>query len=197
MDHRNMPRKNRFCLWFENNANEAAPFYAAPFPDSKVTAIRKAPGDYPGGKAGDELIVEFTVVGIPCIGINGGPTFKQSEAFSFQIATANQEETDPYWNAIVGNGGQESPCGWCKDRGGVGGRLGHVDRRGRGSERGPPRLHQGMGGGGFPQGKQKKPTAFGPRGGGACPPPPPGSAGTCRATMSIALPGPVAAYFAA
>src|SRR5258706_3441501 len=119
MDHRNMPRKNRFCLWFENNANEAAPFYAAPFPYSKATAIRKAPGDYPGGKAGDELIVEFTVVGIPCIGINGGPAFKHSEAFSFQIATDNQEETDGYWNAIVGNGGQESQCGWCKDKWGI------------------------------------------------------------------------------
>jgi predicted 3-demethylubiquinone-9 3-methyltransferase (glyoxalase superfamily) len=89
------------------------------FPDSKVTAVNKAPGDYPGGKAGDVLVVEFTVVGIPCIGLNGGPEFKHSEAFSFQIATENQEETDRYWNAIVGNGGMESQCGWCKDRWGL------------------------------------------------------------------------------
>jgi len=114
-----MNPKNTICLWFDNNAHEAARFYAATFPDSKVTAVHKAPGDYPGGKAGNELTVEFTVVGIPCIGINGGPTFKHSEAFSFQIATDNQEETDRYWNAIVGNGGQESECGWCKDRWGL------------------------------------------------------------------------------
>jgi predicted 3-demethylubiquinone-9 3-methyltransferase (glyoxalase superfamily) len=114
-----MKPKNTICLWFENNAHEAARFYAATFPDSKVTAVHKAPGDFPGGKADAELTVEFTVVGIPCLAINGGPMFKQSEAFSFQIATDNQEETDRYWNAIVGNGGQESACGWCKDRWGV------------------------------------------------------------------------------
>ena len=114
-----MKPKNTICLWFDNNAQEAARFYAATFPDSKVTAVHKAPADYPGGEAGDELTVEFTVVGIPCIGLNGGPTFKHSEAVSFQIATDNQEETDRYWNAIVGNGGQESACGWCKDRWGL------------------------------------------------------------------------------
>ena len=111
-----MTPKNTICLWFDKDAHEAARFYAATFPDSRVTAVHKAPGDYPGGKAGDELTVEFTVAGIPCLGINGGPEFKHSEAFSFQIATDNQEETDRYWNAIVGNGGQESQCGWCKDK---------------------------------------------------------------------------------
>src|SRR5258705_2927880 len=108
-----MTPKNTICLWFDNNAHEAARFYAATFPDSKVTAIRKAPGDYPGGKAGDELIVEFTVVGIPCIGINGGPTVKHSEPFSFQISTDNPEETDPHWNGYSGHGGQENPCPTC------------------------------------------------------------------------------------
>ena len=101
------------------DAEEAARFYAATFPDSKVTAVRKAPADYPGGKQGDVLTVEFTVLGIPCVGLNGGPAFKHSEAFSFQVATDTQEETDRYWNAIVGNGGQESQCGWCKDRWGL------------------------------------------------------------------------------
>ena len=114
-----MKPKNTICLWFEKDALEAARFYAATFPDSTVGAVSKAPSDFPGGKAGDELTVEFTVVGIPCLAINGGPAFKQSEAFSFQIATDNQEETDRYWNAIVGNGGQESQCGWCKDRWGL------------------------------------------------------------------------------
>jgi predicted 3-demethylubiquinone-9 3-methyltransferase (glyoxalase superfamily) len=114
-----MTPKNTICLWFNRNAEEAARFYAATFPDSKVIAVRKAPGDYPGGKKGDVLTVEFTVLGIPCLGINGGPEFKHSEAFSFQIATDNQEETDRYWNAIVANGGQESQCGWCKDRWGL------------------------------------------------------------------------------
>jgi predicted 3-demethylubiquinone-9 3-methyltransferase (glyoxalase superfamily) len=99
--------------------HEAARFYAATFPDSEVTGVHKAPGDYPGGKEGDVLTVEFTVLGIPCLGLNGGPVFRHSEAFSFQIATENQEETDRYWNAIVGNGGQESACGWCKDRWGL------------------------------------------------------------------------------
>ena len=110
-----MKPKNTICLWFDKDAHEAARFYAATFPDSKVTAVHKAPGDYPGGKQGDVLTVEFTVVSIPCLGLNGGPAFTHSEAFSFQIATENQEETDRYWNAIVGNVGKESQCGWCKD----------------------------------------------------------------------------------
>src|SRR5579883_2899290 len=114
-----MNPKNTICLWFDKEAEEAARFYAATFPDSAVTAVRKAPGDFPGGKQGDVLTVEFTVAGIPCLGLNGGPHFKHSEAFSFQIATDSQEETDRYWNAIVGNGGQESACGWCKDKWGV------------------------------------------------------------------------------
>ena len=111
--------KNTICLWFDKDALEAARFYAATFPKSKVTAVHKAPSDYPSGKAGDILTVEFTVMGIPCIGLNGGTAFKQSEAFSFQVATDNQKETDRYWNAIVGNGGEESQCGWCKDRWGL------------------------------------------------------------------------------
>lgn len=111
--------KNTVCLWFDKDAEAAANFYAATFPDSTVGTVFKAPGDFPSGKKGDALMVEFTVCGIPCIGLNGGPYFTQSEAFSFQIATDNQEETDRYWNAIVGNGGQESECGWCKDRWGV------------------------------------------------------------------------------
>jgi predicted 3-demethylubiquinone-9 3-methyltransferase (glyoxalase superfamily) len=114
-----MMNKNTICLWYNNDAEEAANFYAATFPDSKVTAVHKAPGDYPGGKQGDALTVEFTVCGIPCLGLNGGPTFKHSEAFSFQIATEDQDETDRYWNAIVGNGGQTSECGWCKDKWGI------------------------------------------------------------------------------
>jgi predicted 3-demethylubiquinone-9 3-methyltransferase (glyoxalase superfamily) len=114
-----MKHKNTICLWFNKDAHEAATFYAATFPDSEVTAVTKAPSDYPSGKAGDVLTVDFTVCGIPCIGLNGGPEFKQSEAFSFQIATEDQAETDRYWNAIVSNGGQESQCGWCKDRWGV------------------------------------------------------------------------------
>ncbi len=111
--------KNTICLWFDKDAHDAARFYAATFPNSKVTAVHKAPADYPDGKKGDELTVEFTVLGIPCLGLNGGPMFKHSEAFSFMVATDNQEETDRYWNAIVGNGGQESACGWCKDRWGL------------------------------------------------------------------------------
>ena len=111
--------KNTVCLWFDKEAQEAANFYAATFPDSKVTSVFKAPSDFPSGKMGDVLTVEFTICGIPCIGLNGGPTFTQSEAFSFQIATDTQEETDKYWDAIVGNGGMESDCGWCKDRWGV------------------------------------------------------------------------------
>jgi len=111
--------KNTICLWYDKDAEEAANFYAATFPDSSVTAVHKAPGDYPSGKQGDVLTVDFTVLGIPCMGLNGGPTFKHSEAFSFQVATKDQEETDRYWNAIVGNGGQESECGWCKDKWGL------------------------------------------------------------------------------
>lgn len=111
--------KNTICLWFENSAEEAAQFYAKTFPDSFIGAVHRAPGDNPSGKEGDVLTVEFTVMGIPCLGLNGGPMFKQSEAFSFQVATENQAETDLYWNAIVGNGGQESQCGWCKDKWGI------------------------------------------------------------------------------
>ncbi|MEK7106511.1 MAG: VOC family protein [Patescibacteria group bacterium] len=111
--------KNTICLWFDKGAEDAANFYASTFPDSKVKSVFHAPSDFPGGKKGDVLTVEFTVCGIPCMGLNGGPVFKQSEAFSFQIATEDQEETDSYWNAIVGNGGKESECGWCKDRWGI------------------------------------------------------------------------------
>ena len=111
--------KNTICLWYDKDAADAARFYAATFPDSEVISIHEAPGDYPGGKKGDVLTVEFTVLGIPCLGLNGGPEFPHSEAFSFQIATDDQAETDRYWNAIVGNGGQESQCGWCKDRWGL------------------------------------------------------------------------------
>lgn len=111
--------KNTVCLWFDKDALDAARFYAATFPDSEVIAVHYAPGDYPSGKEGDELTVDFTVLGIPCMGLNGGPEFKPSEAFSFQVATDTQEETDRYWNAIVGNDGEESSCGWCRDRWGI------------------------------------------------------------------------------
>ncbi len=111
--------KNTICLWFDKDAEAAANFYAATFPDSKVTSVSRAPSDFPSGKKGDVLTVEFTVCGIPCMGLNGGPAFKQSEAFSFQIATDDQAETDKYWNAIVDHGGKESDCGWCKDKWGV------------------------------------------------------------------------------
>ena len=114
-----MAHKNTVCLWYDGTALEAARFYADTFPDSSVGAVMRAPGDYPSGKEGDVLTVEFTVAGIPCIGLNGGPQFRHSEAFSFQIATDDQAETDRLWNAIVGNGGQESECGWCKDKWGV------------------------------------------------------------------------------
>jgi len=114
-----MTAKTTICLWFDKDAEAAARFYAATFPNSEVTAVNKAPGDFPGGKKGDVLTVEFTVCGVPCLGLNGGPVFKPSEAFSFQIATDDQAETDRYWNAIVGNGGKESDCGWCKDRWGL------------------------------------------------------------------------------
>ncbi len=111
--------KNTICLWFDGGAEEAARFYAATFPDSSVGAVHRAPSDYPSGKQGDVLTVEFSVMGIPCLGLNGGPAFKHSEAFSFQVATVDQAETDRYWNAIVDNGGRESACGWCKDKWGV------------------------------------------------------------------------------
>lgn len=114
-----MPSKNTICLWYDNDALGAAKFYAETFSDSSVGAILRAPGDFPDGKEGNILTVEFTVAGIPCVGLNGGPQFKQSEAFSFQIATEDQAETDRLWNAIVSNGGQESACGWCKDRWGL------------------------------------------------------------------------------
>ncbi len=110
---------NTICLWYDKDALDAATFYANTFPDSAVTRVTRAPGDYPSGKQGDVLTVEFTVLGIPCIGLNGGPAFRHSEAFSFQVATDDQTETDRYWNAIVGNGGQESECGWCKDKWGL------------------------------------------------------------------------------
>ncbi len=115
----NMYPKNTICLWFDKDALDAARFYASTFPDSLVTAVHEAPGDFPGGKKGDLLTVEFTVLGIPCLGLNGGPMFKHTEAFSFQVLTEDQEETDRYWNAIVDNGGEESMCGWCKDRWGL------------------------------------------------------------------------------
>ena len=111
--------KNNLCLWYDRDALEAATFYAATFPDSTVGAIHRAPGEFPSGKEGDVLTVDFTVFGMPCMGLNGGPAFKHSEAFSFQVATDDQAETDRYWNAIVGNGGQESECGWCKDKWGL------------------------------------------------------------------------------
>lgn len=111
--------KNTICVWYDKDAEAAARFYASVFPDSSVGAVTRAPGDYPSGKEGDVLVVEFTVAGIPCIGLNGGPVLQHSEAFSFQISTEDQEETDRYWNAIVGNGGRESECGWCKDKWGI------------------------------------------------------------------------------
>jgi predicted 3-demethylubiquinone-9 3-methyltransferase (glyoxalase superfamily) len=111
--------KNRICLWYNGGAEDAAQFYAKTFPDSSVGVSYRAPGDFPSGKKGDVLTVEFTVMGIPCLGLNGGPAFKHSEAFSFQVATADQAETDRYWDAIVDNGGEQSECGWCKDQWGV------------------------------------------------------------------------------
>ena len=111
--------KNTICLWYNGDAEDAARFYAEVFPNSRVGAVHRAPADYPSGKKGDVLTVDFTVCGIPCIGLNGGPEFPQTEAFSFQIATEDQAETDRYWNAIVGNGGAESVCGWCKDKWGL------------------------------------------------------------------------------
>jgi len=115
----NKQAKNTICLWYDRDAEEAARFYAKTFPDSSVGAVYRAPGDYPDGKEGDVLTVEFTVMGIPCLGLNGGPGVEHNWAFSFQVATVDQEETDRYWNAIVGNGGEESACGWCKDKWGI------------------------------------------------------------------------------
>ena len=114
-----MGNKNTICLWYDGTALEAATFYAKTFPASAVGAVHRAPGDYPAGKEGEVMTVEFTVAGIPCLGLNGGPTFQHTEAFSFQIATDNQAETDRLWNAVVGNGGMESECGWCKDKWGL------------------------------------------------------------------------------
>ncbi|KDN98760.1 VOC family protein [Pseudomonas donghuensis] len=114
-----MSNKTTICLWYDGTALEAATFYAQTFPDSKVGAVHRAPGDFPSGKEGDVLTVEFTVLGIPCVGLNGGPMFQHNEAFSFQVATEDQAETDRLWSAIVGNGGQESACGWCKDKWGL------------------------------------------------------------------------------
>lgn len=114
-----MLSKNTICLWYDGTAEDAARFYAATFPDSAVGRVMRAPGDYPSGQQGDVLTVEFTVLGIPCLGLNGGPEFKHSEAFSFQVSTEDQAETDWLWNAIVGHGGQESACGWCKDKWGL------------------------------------------------------------------------------
>jgi len=111
--------KNTICVWYDRDAEEAARFYASVFPNSSVDGVHLAPADYPSGKAGDVLTVDFTVAGIPCMRLNGGPAFRHSEAFSFQICTEDQEETDRYWNAIVGNGGRESACGWCKDKWGI------------------------------------------------------------------------------
>jgi predicted 3-demethylubiquinone-9 3-methyltransferase (glyoxalase superfamily) len=113
------PAKNTICLWYDGDAEEAAQFYASVFPDSAVKAVHRAPGDYPSGKQGDVLTVEFTVLGILCLGLNGGPECKHSNAFSFQVSTLDQDETDRYWNAIVSHGGQESACGWCKDKWGL------------------------------------------------------------------------------
>ena len=114
-----MITKNTVCLWYKGDAEQAAEFYAATFPDTRIGTVHRAPGDYPDGVKGDALVVDFTVMGIPCIGLNGGDQFKHSEAFSFQVMTEDQAETDRYWDAIVGNGGEESQCGWCRDRWGI------------------------------------------------------------------------------
>jgi len=113
------PAKNTICIWYDRDAEEAARFYAKTFPDSSVRGVHLAPGDFPSGKKGQVLTVDFTVLGIPCIGLNGGPAFKHTQAFSLQVSTSTQEETDRYWNAIVGNGGQENECGWCRDKWGI------------------------------------------------------------------------------
>ncbi|MGP9628860.1 VOC family protein [Halomonas sp. H2] len=113
------PAKNTVCLWYDGSAEEAARFYADTFPDSYVSAVHRAPEDFPAGKQGDVLTVEFTLLGIPCLGLNGGPAITHTEAFSFQVSTNDQAETDRYWKAIIDNGGQESACGWCKDKWGL------------------------------------------------------------------------------
>jgi 2-polyprenyl-6-hydroxyphenyl methylase/3-demethylubiquinone-9 3-methyltransferase len=113
------PAKNTICLWYDGDAEEAARFYARTFPDSSVGAVHRAPGDFPSGKKGDVLTVDFTVLGLPCLGLNGGTWVEHGMAFSFQVATADQAETDRYWNAIIGNGGEASECGWCKDKWGL------------------------------------------------------------------------------
>ncbi|TLM77801.1 VOC family protein [Microbulbifer harenosus] len=113
------PAKNTVCLWYDGDAEEAARFYADVFPDSSVNAVHRSPGDFPSGKEGDVLTVEFTIMGISCLGLNGGPAFTHNEAFSFQVATEDQAETDRYWDAIINNGGEESACGWCKDKWGT------------------------------------------------------------------------------
>lgn len=113
------PAKNTICLWYDGDAEDAARFYARTFPDSSVEEVYRAPADFPSGKQGDVLTVWFTVLGIPCLGLNGGPAFKHNQAFSFQVATVDQAETDRYWHAIVDNGGQENACGWCQDKWGV------------------------------------------------------------------------------
>ncbi|MCC9009055.1 VOC family protein [Pseudomonas putida] len=132
-----MTAKNTICLWYDNDAEEAANLYASIFPDSKVIALHKAPADYPSGKEGDVITVEFTVMGIPCVGLNGGSTFKHCEAFSFQVSTEDQAETDRLWDAIIANGGEASVCGWCKDKWGISWQItprilieaiGHTDR---------------------------------------------------------------------
>ena len=132
-----MTAKNTICLWYDNDAEEAANFYASIFPDSKVIALHKAPADYPSGKEGDVITVEFTVMGIPCVGLNGGKAFKHNEAFSFQVSTEDQAETDRLWDAIIANGGEASVCGWCKDKWGISWQItprilieaiGHTDR---------------------------------------------------------------------
>ncbi|GLO03744.1 TPA: VOC family protein [Pseudomonas putida] len=132
-----MTAKNTICLWYDNDAEEAANFYASIFPDSKVIALHKAPADYPSGKEGDVITVEFTVMGIPCVGLNGGSTFKHCEAFSFQVSTEDQAETDRLWDAIIANGGEASVCGWCRDKWGISWQItprilieaiGHTDR---------------------------------------------------------------------
>jgi predicted 3-demethylubiquinone-9 3-methyltransferase (glyoxalase superfamily) len=132
--------KNTICVWYDKDAEAAARFYAATFPDSAVSAVHRAPGDYPSGKEGDVLTVEFTVAGVACLGLNGGPIFTHNEAFSFQIATDDQEETDRYWNAIVGNGGQESACGWCRGQACVRGDDGNDEDRCRRDRGGAPRV---------------------------------------------------------
>jgi 2-polyprenyl-6-hydroxyphenyl methylase/3-demethylubiquinone-9 3-methyltransferase len=114
-----MKNKATICLWYHGTAEEAARFYARTFPDSSVGTVHRAPADYPGGKEGDALVVEFTVLGIPCIGLNGGPMFTHNESFSIQVHTADQAETDRYWNALTSDGGKASQCGWCKDRWGI------------------------------------------------------------------------------